>query len=137
MKNNFLFWGGVITVWAVVIIGTLWNNGYQYQNRRNITDQEMIRIAVSRALQAMETNPMYATCGGLSESGAIVIPYRDVDHFLEKNPKCCPMSKSRHAIYVDVFGKVFYKDSSGQIQSSEPIELLRRQYFPDSLHYRP
>lgn len=143
VKKKYLIWAGVFLIWAGVIVATLWNNGYQQpQSRHKVTDEELIKIAVYRAIRTMEATSPHIL-GSLDKTDNYrpntIIPYRDVKHFLEENPECCIISKPKwdFSIYIDVFGKVFFKDSSGQVHSSQPIELLSRQSFPDCLYYMP
>jgi hypothetical protein len=142
-SNKFLFWAGVVLIWAGVIVGTLWIKGYQPQSSRSFTDDEMIRIAVQRAMQRTLTNPrkvvrVQSEDGSKNEffRPAFIVPYRDVEHFLEENPDCCKFGKKYGAKYVDVSGKIMYRDKSGKIHHSK-AEALDRQYFPNNIRYLP
>jgi len=141
--KKYLIWGGVFLTWVAVIVGTLWCNGYRYPASRSFSDDEMIRIAVLRAMQRTLANPP-RVIGGMGEDGSnyelfqpdFVVPYRNVDHFLEENPDCCKFGKQYGAKYVNVFGKIIYRDKSNKIHYSEAIDL-DRQYFPNNIRYLP
>lgn len=135
MKNKCLFWGGIILLWIGAVAGTLWSKGYHNQpHGQLVSDEEIVRMVVRRALIAMEINPPEI---GTSKPNQIVL-YRDEDHFLAENPDCCVVKQqpNRHLKTVDVYGKIFYRDKIGQIKSSEPILLIDRQYFPSKKIYR-
>lgn len=143
MRNKFLIWSGVLLIWMGIVVGTLWSKGYQHQSSRSFTDQEMIRIAVQRSIQRMQVDPPFAVVVP-QENGsrreyfrpAIIVPYHDVDHFLKENQECCMLKKDGRSITVYVHGKLFYKNKSGQIRSSEAIRL-GWQDFPDNIRYLP
>jgi hypothetical protein len=145
MRNKFLFWVGVILIWAGVITGTLWSKGYQYQSSRSLTDEEIIRIAVYRTMQRMQVDTPKVIVSPSEEGStfgfkffrpAFIVSYRDTDHFLEENPKCCTVHRDDGGKFVTIYGKVFYKDRSGQIHSSE-TRILRGEYFPYNIRYLP
>jgi hypothetical protein len=144
LSNKFLLWACVLLIWAGVIAGTLWSKGYQPQTSRRFTDEEMIRIAVARAIQRMQSDPpRFFQASSESDSGyelfepAFVVPYRDVDHFLEKNPECCEVrgNLGYGVKTVWVHGDMLYKDRSGQVHS-EKVSLGQR--FPaGGIRYLP
>lgn len=133
--NQCLFWGTALLIWAGVIAGTLYIRGYQHQSYQTLTDDEMIRITVQRAIQRMQSNPS-KVISVPSEDGstyelfepAFVVPYRDVDHFLDENPGCCTVKKGIEKKSVSVYGRIIYRDKSGQIHYSE-IKMVTRDFF--------
>ena len=144
IKNICLFWGAVLLIWVGVIAGTLWSKGYQHQSNRSFTDEEMIRIAIHRTIQRMQENPplvIRVSSGGDPKEDkffrpALVVPYRDVDHFLEENPDCCRIKKTDRLTTVHVGGKVFYLDKSGYIHVRE-TNVIGWQYFTHNIRYLP
>ena len=138
-----VFWGGVFLIWSGAIVGAIWSKGYQPQTSRRLTDDDMIRISVNRTIQMMTSvYPKYFFPNqDISEYEHIeidtIVPYRDVDHFLKENPDCCKISQGYKKKWVDVSGKVFYKDKSGQIHTFVPVSTLNRQFFLDGLYYMP
>jgi len=144
VRNKTLFWGAALLLWAAAITGILWSKGYQPQSSRGFTDEEMIRLAINRTIQRMQVSPP-KVIRVFSENGAdieylapaFLIPYKDVDHFLEENPNCCLVKKNgKKPIVVNVKGKVFYRDKSGAIHFSD-IELHSWQYFPSGIRHLP
>lgn len=140
-----LFWGVIFLIWVGVIDVTLRNKGYQPSSDRSFTDEEMIRIAVQRAIQRMQAEPsqvirIFSDDGSTYESfrPAFVVPYRDADHLLEENPKCCYIKPywDVGGGYVTVRAKVLYKDPSGEIHRSDS-SMFSGDFFPNSIREMP
>lgn len=143
MKKHFSFWCAILLIWVMAVLGSLLVMGYRPQpSGRPVSDEELVRMTVSKALRVMEVAPP-PIINQLSPSGQVkpesLIPYRDADHFLSENPKCCPVETERGSTdkIVEVSGKVFYRGEDGRIHSSEPILLLHRQYYPEKLYLLP
>jgi len=141
VRNKCLFWGGILLIWAGVIAGILWSKGYQHPSIRKVTEDEIVRIAVYRAMQMVEADPSQIVSSpspDLLPTSASIIPYRDVDHFLSENPNCCQVINGYGGEkYVKVSGKIIYRDIAGQIYVSNAVLPLTNQYFPANLYYMP
>ena len=139
-KQRRPFWPIALAVFAVVFAGNLAIKGYRPQNL-NYTEDQMVRIAIQQAMQQVYANtPKVVPNVNLTGSKPVfykpahVIPYKDVEHFLAENPDCYTIDNRNGYVTVKIRGKIFYRDMSRQILSSD-TQSLHSAYFSNKVHY--
>ncbi len=80
---NFWLWPFFI----FIVYGFLNYSGFCFKEMRYISDEEKIRNAI--AVVNKIGGATYIGKDGFPDKYREIIPYEDVDDFLDKNPKCC------------------------------------------------